>query len=196
MTKASSETDESVLAMMRLTGGTEEIFPSVYKELRRLAARQMLREGKNHTLQPTALVNEVFLRLMGDGNRSWDSRAHFFAAAAIAMRRILIEKARARLGKKRGGGRKRVPLTSDCFVQEGNAAIDVLTLDEAISALEQADPRKGQVVKLRYFAGLGSAETAKVMGLSKATVDRDWAFSRAWLLRRIRESSSSENPEG
>ena len=162
---------------------SEALLPLVYDELRRMAQARMAREPAGHTLQPTALVHEVFLRLIGNNNPSWNSRGHFFGAAAEAMRRILIERAR-RVGRlKHGGGRDREPL-SDLASPEG-APIDVLDLDAAIEKLEQLDARKAQILRLRFFAGLGVEQVAEILGRSVTTVKGDWAYARAWLAREL-----------
>ncbi len=167
---------------------SEELLPIVYEELRRLAARRLARE-RPQTLQATDLVHEAYLRLVGDDQdeskrQSWDSRAHFFAAAAESMRRILTDRARRRGRLKHGGGRERFSL------QEGDAAvdspgIDVLALDEALTKLAEEDSVKADLVKLRYFAGLTVEEAAGTLGVSRATADRYWAYARAWLYHEI-----------
>lgn len=158
--------------------------PVVYDELRRLAKSRLAKERGPQTLDPTALVHEAYLRLVGDGDASWGGRGHFFGAAAIAMRRILVERARARNRIKRGGGAARVELTEQALVSEPPAD-ELIALDEALDRLSAMDARKGQVVMLRYFAGLGVEETAKALDVSVATVKNDWAFARAWLHREL-----------
>jgi RNA polymerase sigma factor (TIGR02999 family) len=156
----------------------------VYDELRRLARSYMARENGQHTLQPTALVHDAYLRLIGPQDVPWNSRGHFFGAAATAMRRILVDRARERASLKRGGERGRVPLSDDKLGVEP-AAEDLLALDECLEKLKAYDPRKAEVVMLRYFAGLQVDETACAMGLSSATVRNEWAFARAWLMREM-----------
>ena len=157
------------------------LLPLVYEELRKLAAQRMAVERSGHTLQATALVHEAFLRLVsGDGRESWSSRGHFFAAAAEAMRRILIESARRRRSLKAGGDRHRLDLT-EVDVPAPGQAIDLIALDEALRKLEQQEPRKAEVVKLRFFGGLTMDETAGALGISRATAENDWAYARAWL---------------
>jgi RNA polymerase sigma factor (TIGR02999 family) len=163
---------------------SEELLPLVYAELRSLARSFMAREGRGHTLQPTALVHEAYLRLIGDADIRWDNRGHFFVAAATAMRRILIDRARHRGRLKRGGRRARVELAEDAMMVEPPSD-DLLALEEALRRLEGVDPRKGNVVLLRYFAGLGIDETAAALGISPATVKNDWAYARAWLHREM-----------
>jgi len=144
----------------------------------------MKAERPDHTLQSTALVHEAYARLVGNGEVDWKNRAHFFHAAAEAMRRILIEHARARSGPKRGGGRVRIPLdVLDLATQDDPGQI--LALEEAISRLEQKDAQAARVVRLRFYAGLSVEETAKAIGISERTVKRDWAFARAFLVRAL-----------
>jgi RNA polymerase sigma factor (TIGR02999 family) len=163
------------------SGSSAELLPQVYEELRRLARARLAREPDGLTLQPTALVHEAYVRLAGGGTeRRWDRRGHFFAAAAIAMRRILVERARHYRRIKHGGTQQRVELDFDSPAL-APALPDVLAIDEALTRLEQIDPPKAQVVLLRYFAGLTVEETAAAMELSPATVKNEWAFARAWL---------------
>lgn len=164
-------------------GSSDDLLPQVYDELRRLARARLARESPGLTLQPTALVHEAYLRLAGDGkDRRWDRRGHFFAAAAISMRRILVERAR-RVGRLRhGGGQVQVELDPEVPVAVAPLD-DVLAVDQALDELERLDPRKARVVMLRYFAGLTVEETAEAMELSASTVKNEWAFARAWLHR-------------
>lgn len=165
----------------------DDLLPIVYDELRRLARSQLSRERAAQTFQATALVHEAYLRLLGDAagtELKWDSRGHFFAAAALAMRRILVEKARARGRVKRGGGQARVPLQADVAALEPEGD-DLLALDEAMKKLEAHDERKHRVVMLRYFAGLGFEDVAALTGLGLTTVKADWAYARAWLHREM-----------
>ena len=163
------------------SGSSADLLPQVYDELRRLARARLAREPAGLTLQPTALVHEAFLRVAGDKtDRRWDKRGHFFAAAAIAMRRILVERARHYKRIKHGGAQHRVELDSESPAI-APAIPDVLAIDQALTRLEQMDPQKAQVVMLRYFAGLTIEETAASMDLSPATVKTEWAFARAWL---------------
>ena len=172
-----------------------DLLPLVYEELRRLAAQRLAAEAPGQTLQPTALVHEAWLRLTGKtgAEQDWDSRGHFFIAAATAMRRILVERARGRGRIKRGGDRRRQELND----WEGGAMAveppsdDLLALDEALQRLEQDDPRKARVVMLRHFAGLGVEETAAALNVSPATVKNDWAFARAWLHRELSKGETA-----
>ena len=163
-----------------------QLLPLVYDELRKLAAARMAEERADHTLQPTALVHEAYLRLVecAKPHASWDSRGHFFAAAAEAMRRILIDRARERLAVKRGGDRKRVPL-EEVDPPAGTPPEDLLALDEALEQLTRLDPTAGQLVKLRYFAGLSVEQAAASLNLATATAYRHWTFARAWLHREL-----------
>jgi RNA polymerase sigma factor (TIGR02999 family) len=165
----------------------EQLLPLVYDELRRLAAQKIAQEKPGLTLQATALVHEAYLRLV-DSERvsSWNSRGHFFAAAAEAMRRILVEQARKRARLKRGGDRQRQPLDLDLLQLSVPAVADeLLALDEALVELAHKHPDKAVLVKLRYFAGLTVDEAAHSLGISASTADRHWTFARAWLYRRI-----------
>jgi RNA polymerase sigma factor (TIGR02999 family) len=177
------------------SGSSADLLPQVYDELRRLARARIAREPAGLTLQPTALVHEAYLRLAGDGaDRRWDRRGHFFAAAAIAMRRILVERARHYRRIKHGGERQRVELDSESPAM-APALADVLAIDQALTRLEQIDPPKAQVVLLRYFAGLTVEETAAAMHLSPATVKNEWAFARAWLHDVLSRGEASPDRE-
>jgi RNA polymerase sigma factor (TIGR02999 family) len=163
----------------------EQLLPLVYAELRNLAAERMAQERPGLTLQATALVHEAYVRLVdGDEAQHWNSRGHFFAAAAEAMRRILIDRAREKLAVKRGGDRKRVPL-EEVDPPAGTPPEDLLALDEALEQLTRLDPAAAQLVKLRYFAGLSVEQAAASLNLATATAYRHWSFARAWLHRQI-----------
>jgi RNA polymerase sigma factor (TIGR02999 family) len=164
----------------------DALLPLVYEELCALARSRMAREPAGHTLQATALVHEAYLRLVGDEPRSsrWRSRAQFFAAAALAMRRILVERARARRGLRHGGALRRIELDESAVLADEPAA-ETLALDAALERLEAIEPRKAGIVMLRYFAGLSIEDTAATLALSEATVKTDWAFARAWLHREL-----------
>jgi RNA polymerase sigma factor (TIGR02999 family) len=163
-----------------------ELLPLVYDELRKLAAQKLTKEKPGQTLQATALVHEAYLRLVdAEQARDWNSRGHFFAAAAEAMRRIVIDRARDRERLKRGGGGQRVDLDLGVLPDE-TPDEDLLALDEALQRLEQDDPISVNLVKLRFFAGLGQGEAAEALGLPRRTADRHWAFARAWLYDRLR----------
>jgi len=167
-------------------GTSREMLPEVYDELRKLARARLARERQPHqTLQPTALVHEAYLRVSGDRQeRPWERRGHFFAAAALAMRRILVERARYYQRIKHGSGAERVDLDS-AMLRADPALADLVAVDEALTRLEQTDARKAQIVSLRYFAGLSIEETAAALDLSPATVKNEWAFARAWLYRAL-----------
>ena len=158
--------------------------PLVYDELRRLAARYVSRERPGQTLQATALVNEAFVRISAERSREFQNRTHFLAIAALSMRQILVQRARARAAAKRGGAPQRVTL-GDAHLGSSQPDIDVLALDEALERLAALDPDQARIVELRYFGGLTVEETAEVMGTSPATVKRHWAMARAWLKRAL-----------
>jgi RNA polymerase sigma-70 factor, ECF subfamily len=165
-------------------GARERLVAVVYGDLRRMAASYLRGERPNHTLQPTALVNEGFVRLFGGADVAWKDRAHFFAVAATQMRRILVDHARGNRAGKRGGGRVRVSLTQvNGLVKPRDE--DLLALDEALTSLERLDPRAARIVELRFFAGLGEGEAAEVLGISTSTLKRDWRSAKAWLFSRL-----------
>jgi RNA polymerase sigma factor (TIGR02999 family) len=162
-----------------------DLLPLVYQEMRKLAAARLAAEKPGQTLQPTALVHEAYLRLVGgDGDRRWAGRGHFLAAAAEAMRRILVETARRKGSLKRGGGRARAELRDDDLVTD-DAPDEVLAIDEALTRLAVADAQAAELVKLRYFAGLSVPEAADALGLTTRTAERLWAYARAWLRRAL-----------
>ncbi|QEF97464.1 ECF sigma factor [Stieleria maiorica] len=167
-----------------------ELLPLVYAELRRLAGNRMRQEAAGQTLQPTALVHEAFLRLVGDAAVEWDGRSHFFAAAAEAMRRILIENARRRKSAKRGGDARRHPISDADAIADAIADADdlddLLDLDAALTKLAADEPALAKLVELRFFAGLTIEESANTLGVSVRTVTRNWAFVRAWLGREMK----------
>lgn len=164
------------------------LLPLVYEELRRLAALRMVREQAGQTLQPTALVHEAWLRLVADGDRTWENRAHFFGAAAEAMRRILIDKARRKAGLKHGGGQER--LNVDDLQLTGETPDDkILLVNEALERLELEDPESARIVMLKFFGGLTNQEVAKILNVNERTVDRDWAYAKAWLFQSMREAA-------
>ena len=162
-----------------------DLLPLVYAELRRLAAARLAGEKAGHTLQPTALVHEAYLRLVdADKGREWDGRTHFFATAAEAMRRILVDHAREKVSRKRGGERARAEFREDALAAP-EASDEILAVDEALAGLAAADPQAADLVKLRYFAGLSVDEAARALNISPRSVDRLWAYARAWLQRAI-----------
>ena len=179
----------------------EQLLPLVYTELRKLAAARLAQENPGQTLQATALVHEAYLRLVGAGESStsepteaknWNSRGHFFGAAAEAMRRILVESSRHKQRLKRGGDWQRLSLTAADPAAE-SPPVDVLVLDEALTKLAREYPQKAQLVKLRYFAGLTLDEAAAALGISTATADRHWRYARAWLAQRLRGETTNES---
>jgi len=181
--------DQEVTRLLHeLSGGDQSalarLVPLIYDELRALASREMRRERGDHTLQPTALVHEVFLRLVDRPGLSWQGRAHFLNLAAQAMRRILVDHARHRGRKKRGDGAVRVTL-DEGLAGPGDDRPDLADIDEALERLTAKDPRKAKVVELRFFAGLSIPETARVLDLSEATVKREWQFAKAWIQREL-----------
>jgi RNA polymerase sigma-70 factor (ECF subfamily) len=162
----------------------DELVPVVYRELRRRAGAYLRRERSDHTLQPTVLVNEVYLRLTAQERVTWQNRAHFFAIAAQMMRRILIDHAREHLAAKRPGAQLKV-LLDDRIGATQPRACELMMVDEALVELTRIDPRQGQIVELRYFGGLSEQEVAAVLSVSRATVTREWQTARAWLYRRL-----------
>ena len=170
---------------------SEELLPLVYAELRRLAARRLAREAPGQTLEPTALVHEAYIRLVGNADCRWENRGHFFAAAAEAMRRILIDRARSKKRQKRGTRPKRLDL-KEIDVAYQMPSDDLLALDEAIEKLQHEDPVKAELVNLRFFAGLTVEQAAEALGISRATADRYWRFARAWLYHEITRRDSRD----
>ena len=162
-----------------------DLLPLIYDELRKLAAARMVAEAPDHTLQPTALVHEAYLRLVGkDAGKPWNGRGHFFAAAAEAMRRILVESARRKSRLKHGGENERVDLDSGCLVSEA-PSLDLLALDEALTKLAESEPAKADLVKLRFFAGLTMPQAASALNISLATAERHWTFAKSWLYAEL-----------
>ncbi|MEM7351869.1 MAG: sigma-70 family RNA polymerase sigma factor [Acidobacteriota bacterium] len=172
----------------------DQLCPLIYEELRRLAHGQMRRERHRHTLQTTALVHEALLRLTGQREVAWESRGHFYAIAARMMRRVLVDYARRRLGKKRGGDLLRLSLEDAPEIISGPSD-HVLAVNDALDALAVVDARKAQVVELRFFGGLSIDETARILGVSPGTVMRDWTLAKAWLQREMREPAPAVSQE-
>jgi RNA polymerase sigma factor (TIGR02999 family) len=162
----------------------DALIPLIYRELRGIAAGLLRDERAGHTLQPTALVHEAYLKLVGQQDAAYRSRAHFMAIAAMVMRRILVNHAKARAAAKRGGSAERVPLVAEVAVTNG-ADVDLVALDEALNRLAGRDPRKAKVVEQRFFAGMEMSQIADFLGVSLATVKRDWEYARTWLAREI-----------
>jgi RNA polymerase sigma factor (TIGR02999 family) len=174
----------------------EQLLPMVYEELRKLAAQRLAQEKPGQTLQATALVHEAYLRLVDvAAMQKWESRGHFFAAAAEAMRRILIDQARRKHSQKRGGNLRRVEFDAGALLAApgDQPEDDLLALDEALRAFESEDPKAAKLVKLRYFAGLSIAQAADALGISAATAKRHWVYARAWLFGKVRRPESSSN---
>jgi len=169
----------------------EQLLPLVYEELRRLAAAKMSSENPGQTLQATALVHEAWLRLAGDANRKWNDRTHFFAAAAEAMRRILVDNARRKRALRHGGGQQRLELPDLAAPSTPNAD-QLLAVNEALDKFAALDPQTAELVKLRYFVGMTIDETAGALGISEATVKRHWDYARAWLYEEIRTQQAGE----
>jgi len=169
----------------------DELYPLVYDELHRLARRYMSRERKGHTLQTTALINEAYVRLVDQKNVPWANRSHFFAISAQIMRRILIDHARRHQYAKRGGGARQVSLDEALTVVMPDQSGELLRLDEALKSLAEMDPRRSQVVELRYFGGLNNEEIAGVLQISENTVTRDWNMARAWLYQQLTGSGAN-----
>jgi len=170
----------------------DELMPLVYAELKRLAGSYLRRERPDHTLQSAALVNEAYVRLIDQNQVQWQNRAHFFGIAAQMMRRILVDHARGHLAGKRGAGAPVLSL-DEVVVEAQNQSVNLLGLDEALNKLEKLDPQQGKIVELRFFSGLSIEETATVLGISPATVKRDWAAARAWLYREVSAKANGGN---
>lgn len=185
-------------------GAADALLPLVYDELRRVAAVHLSREAAGQTLQPTALVHEAYLRLLGGEPVKWQGRGHFFAAAARAMRRILVDRARSKHAEIHGGGRAKLRIDDEALTiadptpQPTGAGVDLLALNEALASLEEKDPRQAEVVMMRYFAGLSIEQTAMALGVSTGTVKNDWVYARAWLRREMerRGAASHSRPAG
>ncbi|MGA2247205.1 MAG: ECF-type sigma factor [Verrucomicrobiota bacterium] len=166
---------------------SEKLLPLVYNELRNLATARMLQESSGHTLQPTALVHEAWLRLVGDGNKNWKSRAYFFAAAAEAMRRILVEHARKKARLKYGGGQQRLNV-EDLDLADSTPDDKILLVDDALELLEQTNPDRTRVVVMKFFAGMTNKEVADALGIGERSVDRHWVCAKAWLYQRLQDA--------
>jgi RNA polymerase sigma factor (TIGR02999 family) len=169
----------------------DELLPLVYDELRRLAALKLAQEATGQTLQATALVHEAYLRLAGDHRGAWENRGHFFAAAAEAMRRILVEHARRKQRVRHGGGKQRIAFEEACSLVEPPSQ-DLLALDEALTRLAAINPARAEVVKLRFFAGLTMSEIAQTLGISLPTAERYWAFARTWLYAELKPDAPAD----
>lgn len=195
MTSQNPQSEEVTRLLVNYSNGDqqalEQLLPLVYNELRRLAAGYLRREREDHTLQPTALVHEAYLRLLGQ-EVEWKNRAHFFGVAANMMRRILVDHARQHQAEKRGSGDVKIALDEAINLSSERAA-DLLALDDALTALAEFDPQKSRMIELRYFAGLSVEETAQVLGISIATFSRQWKTTKAWLYREITKTTPESN---
>ena len=167
---------------------SEKLLPLVYNELRNLAAARMLQEASGHTLQPTALVHEAWLRLVGESNQNWKSRAYFFAAAAEAMRRILVEHARRKARLKHGGGQQRLNI-EDLQLAEAAPDDKLLLVNDALENLERSSPERARVVVMKFYAGMTNKEVADMLGISERSVDRHWVCAKAWLFHKLQEAT-------
>jgi RNA polymerase sigma-70 factor, ECF subfamily len=187
--------DDITQMLIELTDGNHEvvdqILPRIYDELRRLAGSYLRRERSDHTLQPTALVHEAYMKLIDQRNVRWQNRAHFFGIAAQVMRRILMDHARKHLAEKRGGEAEKLPLEDEILVVSHGRSAELLALDEALERLGAMDPQKAKIVELRYFGGLSIEETAEVIGVSVPTINRQWRMAKAWLYSEISGDKSS-----
>jgi RNA polymerase sigma factor (TIGR02999 family) len=183
-----SDVTQVLQAIQRGDGrASEELLPLVYHEMRQLAAARMAQEAAGQTLQATALVHEAWLRMVGAGERTWQNRAHFFGAAAEAMRRILVENARRKSRLKRGGGQLRLDI-EDLDLAAAGPDDKVLLMDEALEQLKAEDPEKARIVVLKFFGGMTNQEVAENLGVTERTVERQWAYAKAWLFQKIRTS--------
>ena len=187
---ASSLSQKEITAMLRAWGegereASDELVRLVYNELRRQARYHLRRERANHTLQTTALINEAYIKLIEQRSVKWESRTHFFALAAEMMRRILVDHAKTKYRKKRGGKEENLPLETALNITTTENDVDLIALDEALTRLAEIDRQQAKIVELRYFSGLTVEETAKVLTISTATVKRDWAMAKAWLRREL-----------
>ena len=175
--------------LLELTDGNEEvvnqILPHIYDELRRLASSYLRRERSNHTLQPTALVHEAYMKLIDQSRVKWQNRAHFFGIAAQVMRRILMDHARKHTAEKRGGEAELLPIEEEILIVSHDKSAELIALDDALQQLAEMDERKAKIVELRYFGGLSIEETAEVLGVSVPTVNREWRMAKAWLYSEI-----------
>jgi RNA polymerase sigma-70 factor (ECF subfamily) len=185
-----AQSADVTLLLKQVANGNQEaaarLIPIVYGELHRVAQCHLRRERPDHTLQPTALVHEAFLKLVAQRDANWQNRAHFFAVASHLMRRILVDYARSRLRSKRGGKLTRLPL-DDVFVISQDRCDELLALDESLEKLAKLDPRQSRVVELRFFGGLSVEEAAKVLGVSSKTVKREWSTAKAWLYGELKQ---------
>lgn len=185
-----AQTTQVTLLLKQVASGNQEaaakLVPLVYNELRRVAQQRLRAERTDHTLQPTALVHEAYLKLVAQRNAGWHNRAHFFAVASQVMRRILVDHARGRMRAKRGGKQAKVPLDKVFILSRGRCD-ELLALDESLDRLSKMDERQSRIVELRFFGGLSVEEAAKVLGVSSKTVKRDWSMAKAWLYGELKD---------
>lgn len=185
----SSDTHQITQMLIELTDGNaevvERILPHIYDELRRLAGSYLRRERSDHTLQPTALVHEAYIKLIDQKKVKWQNRAHFFGIAAQVMRRILMDHARKHNADKRGGDYEKLPIEEEILVVSHEKSAELIALDDALQALAELDEQKAKIVELRYFGGLSIEETAEVMGVSVPTINRQWRMAKAWLYSQV-----------
>jgi RNA polymerase sigma-70 factor (ECF subfamily) len=191
-----TESADVTALLARASGGdsraADELLPLVYEKLRTLARELMVQERPDHTLQPTALVHEAYLKLIDQTRAHWRDRAHFFSVAALALRRILVDHARGHERAKRGGGRTKLQL-DEGLIAAYEQTVDLLGLDDALARLAQQDAQRARVVELRFFAGLSTDETAAVLNVSTRTVERQWRYARAWLFRELKDDEPQPN---
>lgn len=186
---SANQPDSITQMLIELTDGNREvvnqILPHIYDELRRLASSYLRKERSNHTLQPTALVHEAYMKLIDQNRVKWQNRAHFFGIAAQVMRRILMDHARKHQANKRGGEIEKLPIEEEILIVSNDKSAELLALDEALEELAKIDPDKARIVELRYFGGLSIEETAEVMEVSVPTINRHWKFAKAWLYSQV-----------
>ena len=197
---AQASTQELTQLLVQLSEGksqvVDDILPLIYNELRRLASNYLRRERSDHTLQPTALVHEAYIKLIDQTQVKWQNRAHFFGIAANIMRRILVDYARQHKADKRGGAAEKLPLEEEILIVSEGKSAELLALDEALENLAKIDAQKSKIVELRYFGGLSVEETAEVLGISEITVKRHWRMAKAWLYGQLAPENTNENLVG
>ncbi len=197
MQMSQTSTQDLTQMLIQLSEGkaqvVDDILPLIYDELRRLAGNYLRRERSDHTLQPTALVHEAYLKLIDQTQVKWQNRAHFFGIAANIMRRILVDYARQHRADKRGGAAEKLPLEEEILIVSEGKSAELLALDEALENLAKIDSQKSKIVELRYFGGLSVEETAEVLGVSEITVKRHWRMAKAWLYGQLSQENTNED---